>query len=236
MRAVATGLIPLICTLAAAGPPTVRVPAEVAGPVAGFIAIRAESDGAAVMYYPIDAGLNVFPADLLSDRKATVVTAAKPGRYRLIAYTGTQDGPSPPVICTVVVGDAPPVPPGPGPDPGPAPAPDGELGLRRLSREGAARVKAAVRDRQQQALADAISSHASAVAAGSYDQHTGDAYAAWVMHGMRQATSAVATAEEWRPWTQTVSPALERLYRTGVLADKSKWAAAFSEIAQGLED
>lgn len=90
----------------------VELPAEIRGEVGSFIAVRPKTDGKLVRYYSLDAGLNSFPAELLSDATATVVTAPRAGRYRLLAYTALGDRPSDPVIVTIVVGGAapPPVP------------------------------------------------------------------------------------------------------------------------------
>lgn len=94
----------------------VELPAEIKGEVGSFIAVRPKTDGKLVRYYSLDSGLNSFPAELLSDATATVVTAPKPGRYRLLAYTALGDRPSDPVIVTIVVGGAaPPTPPVPTP-------------------------------------------------------------------------------------------------------------------------
>lgn len=94
----------------------IELPAEIKGEVGSFIAVRPKTDGKLVRYYSLDAGLNSFPAELLSDPTATVVTAPKPGRYRLLAYTALGDRPSDPVIVTIVVGGAaPPTPPVPTP-------------------------------------------------------------------------------------------------------------------------
>ena len=94
----------------------VEMPAEIRGEVGSFIAVRPKTDGKLVRYYSLDSGLNSFPAELLSDPTATVVTAPKPGRYRLLAYTALGDRPSDPVIVTIVVGGAaPPTPPVPTP-------------------------------------------------------------------------------------------------------------------------
>jgi hypothetical protein len=93
----------------------VELPAEIQGEVGSFIAVRPKTDGKLVRYYSLDAGLNSFPAELLSDPTATVVTAPKAGRYRLLAYTALGDRPSDPVIVTIVVGAAPPTPPVPTP-------------------------------------------------------------------------------------------------------------------------
>ena len=216
-----------------AQPPSVKVPEKIEGQIASFIILRAETDAKTVMFYPIDEGINVFPSELLADKKATVITAAKPGRYRILVYTGNENGPSSPAICVVLIKGT---EPEPQPEPDPKPKPDGDFGLRKLSRDATKKVTSAVRQREQKALAAAIRGHASAVAAGAYDQYTGENYAAWVMHGLRQATGNAATASEWQPWTKDISPALEKLYREGKLSGKTKWAAAFEEIAQGLED
>lgn len=94
----------------------VELPAEIKGEVSSFIAVRPKTDGKLVRYYSLDAGLNSFPAELLSDPTATVVTAPRAGRYRLLAYTALGDRPSDPVIVTIVVGGAaPPTPPVPTP-------------------------------------------------------------------------------------------------------------------------
>lgn len=109
------------CSVAWGAPPVVTLPKEVTGEPAAFIVVRAECDAPAVKFHAIDAGLNVFPSGLLSDPLATVVTSARPGRFRLLAYSGNADGPSEPVVVTVVVGNAPPQPDPPGPDPEPDP-------------------------------------------------------------------------------------------------------------------
>lgn len=93
-----------------------KLPAEVRGEPAAFVTVLAETSGKSVKFYPLDPGLSVFPAALLSNPKATVVTAAQPGRYRILAYTASGDIPSDPVLCTVVIGGATP-PPAPVDDP-----------------------------------------------------------------------------------------------------------------------
>lgn len=104
-----------------AAPPVVKVPAEVRGEPAAFIVVRADTDAAAVKFYAVDPGLNVFPSGLLSDPYATVVTSARPGRFRLLAFSGNADGPSDPVEVLIVIGQ-----PGPGPGPTPPPGPEPE--------------------------------------------------------------------------------------------------------------
>ena len=103
MRALLALLVfPLV---AAAAPPVVTVPAEVKGGVSEFVVVRAEvKDGKGVKFVPLDAGLSVFPAGLLSDPNVTVVVGARSGKYRILCYSGTGDGPSDPALTTVVIG------------------------------------------------------------------------------------------------------------------------------------
>ena len=104
----------LLILLALASQPTIKLPAEIIGRPGEFVAIRAETEGKIVRYVAIDSGLNVFPAALLADSRATVVTSIEPGRYRLLAYTATDAGPSEPVVVVVVIGPGtPPKPPMP---------------------------------------------------------------------------------------------------------------------------
>lgn len=119
------GFLLLLTATAIAAPPALEVPKEAAGEPSAFIRIEAKTSGRNVRWVALDPGLNLFPIDLLRDSKTAVVTSAKPGRYRLLAVTAMNDEVSEPAVCTVVVGEAPPVPPpGPGPKP-PEPKPDG---------------------------------------------------------------------------------------------------------------
>lgn len=102
---------------------SLKLPTEVRGSPGSFVVVRAETDGAKVKWYSLSAGLNVFPAELLADKKATVVTANAPGRYRLMAWTAIGGEPSDAEIVQVVIGDVPPPGPGPVPPPGPGPVP-----------------------------------------------------------------------------------------------------------------
>ncbi len=97
---------------ASAAPPKVTLPAEVPGAVSEFVVVRAVVEGEAkgVKYKPIDPDLSVFPSDLLADKTVTVVVAAKPGRYRVLAWSGNADGPSDAAETVVVIGGAKPPP------------------------------------------------------------------------------------------------------------------------------
>jgi hypothetical protein len=130
MRRSVLALALLCATTSAFAAPPPEVPAEVKGEVGAFVAIRAKTEGSRVVFVPIDLGLNVFPADLLADKKATVVTSARPGRYRILCYSAVGTEPTDPAIVVVVIGgDDPPVPPVPPPNPpGPKPPePDAAL-------------------------------------------------------------------------------------------------------------
>ena len=107
--------------------PLLTLPKEVKGEPGAFLRVVAETPGKVVKWRPVDAGLNLFPVDLLKDTKVAVVVALKPGRYRLQAVTALADEPSDIVETTVIVGDAPDPGPDPGPGPQPKPEPDAEL-------------------------------------------------------------------------------------------------------------
>jgi hypothetical protein len=118
----------LACPLFAA-PPTLTVPESVTGKAGAFIAIEAESDSPWVNFRASD-GLNVFPAGLLSSKRATVVTGPV-GTYRVWAYCGNKDGGVDREIV-VTIGTPPVVVIPPKPDPEP-PKPDPVVsGKRRL--------------------------------------------------------------------------------------------------------
>jgi hypothetical protein len=94
------------------------LPATLAGDVGSFITVAATTEGKAVKFVAIDSGLQVFPAGLLVNPKATVVVANRPGRFRLLAYSSIGDVPTDPVVLVVIVGN----------QPGPVPVPvDDEL-------------------------------------------------------------------------------------------------------------
>lgn len=95
-----------------------KLPAEIRGEPNQFITIVAETSGEMVRFVSVDPGLSLFPADLLANKKATVVTGPA-GRYRIIAYTALNNKPSDPSTVTVIIGNT----PNPGPVNPPAPVP-----------------------------------------------------------------------------------------------------------------
>lgn len=108
--------------VAAAAPPVVTVPQEVAGEPAAFVVVKATTTGKWVKYVPLDGGLSVFPSDLLADKTVTVVVASKPGRYRVLAYSGNDDGGAEAVTTVVIGGGVTPITPDPPKDPPVIPA------------------------------------------------------------------------------------------------------------------
>ena len=110
--------------VAVAAPPVVTVEPEIKGEIGAFVAVRASvTEASVVKFVPLDKGLNLFPADLLADKTATVATTAKAGRYRILCYSGNADGPSEPVITTVVIGSPDPTPDKPTDPEDPVPTP-----------------------------------------------------------------------------------------------------------------
>lgn len=108
----------------------IKLPSEVRGAIGEFIQVKADTPDAYVSWLAMDAGLNLFPTSLLRDTKTAVVVSTTPGRFRLLAVTAKGDKPSEWATTVVIVGDAPPVPPGPGPQPpgpGPTPTPTNEF-------------------------------------------------------------------------------------------------------------
>jgi len=92
----------------------VTLPQEIHGQPGQFISIPSVTDCKSVQWVVLDAGLNLFPVELLRDTTTAVVSANSPGKYRVLAYAAKGDLASKPVITTVIIGDP----------PEPTPAPD----------------------------------------------------------------------------------------------------------------
>ena len=90
----------------------VTLPPEIHGMPGSFISIPATSDSKSIQWVVLDAGLNLFPVELLRDTTTAVVSANSPGKFRVLAYAAKGDIASKPVITTVIIGD----PPEPAPD------------------------------------------------------------------------------------------------------------------------
>lgn len=111
----------LLCIiLSVQGQTDILLPDTVKADVGAFIPITAQTKGEIVRFVALDPGLNVFPANLLADKKSTVVTASKAGRFRVLAYTSINNIATAPAFTTVIVGNS----PEPGPDDKPDDKPD----------------------------------------------------------------------------------------------------------------
>lgn len=219
----------LVASAALSAPPTVTAPQKACGEVGDWVFITAISDGKGVRFVPLDDGLAVFPAGKLKDTNETAVRATKAGVYRVLVYTGNAEGPSEPAIVYVTFGN-----PGPGPGPGPVvpvvPPSDGKFGMAKASRDGAKLVPQSARTADLVKLAKAQRSLSSAIAAGGVTDPSA------ILSVWREGNkSSVTSGADWKPWADSVTPALSKLYQDGKLADKSAWSAVFSEIADGLE-
>lgn len=92
----------------------VTLPPEIHGQPGAFISIPSSTDCKSVQWVVLDAGLNLFPVELLRDTTTAVVSASSPGKFRVLAYAAKGDQASKPSITTVIIGDAPePVQPDP---------------------------------------------------------------------------------------------------------------------------
>ena len=119
---VAVLILIILLTACASFGQTLTLPERVTGTPDDFIRIQATTDCSAVQWVPLDAGLSVFPVELLRDSRTLVVIARKSGSYRVLAHAAKGDVATKPAICLVVVGDVsptPPVPPVPPPNPEP---------------------------------------------------------------------------------------------------------------------
>ena len=96
-----------VTCLMAFGQPDISLPDTARTDVGVFLPITATTKGEVVQFVALDQGLSIFPANLLADKKTTVVVASKAGRYRVLAYTSIENKPSLPAIITVVVGNPP---------------------------------------------------------------------------------------------------------------------------------
>jgi len=59
--------------------PDILLPDQIKAQVGAFVPITAQTKGEVVKFVALDPGLNVFPANLLADKKTTVVVATKNG-------------------------------------------------------------------------------------------------------------------------------------------------------------
>lgn len=121
MRHALATILLLSASVGLASPPSVTGPDKVYGEAGDWVEVKVATTGKSVKFVPLDPGLKLFPADKLRDPLATMVSASEPKSYRLLCYTGTEDGPSDPLVITAVFGPAAPGPNPPNPPPPPKP-------------------------------------------------------------------------------------------------------------------
>ena len=224
----------LVLILALCGQ-NIEMPATFTGAPGQFIAIRPiKTDGKIVQYFPLDNGLSVFPAALLNDTTATVVTAVKPGKYRLLAYTALADKPSLPVIVTVVVGDGNPEPIPPVPVPTPK-IDDETYGLGTFIYKSVDGSVAASAGRKEVAAAFAENFRvtASQIGAGTLTQV---AKILQTVTEQNDATLVNLTADKakWEKSAVALQDELLKLNRDKKLVKPEDFRVAFLELSSGL--
>ena len=225
----------LVLILALCGQ-NIEMPATFTGAPGQFIAIRPiKTDGKIVQYFPLDNGLSVFPAALLNDTTATVVTAVKPGKYRLLAYTALADKPSLPVIVTVVVGDGNPEPVPPVPVPTPK-IDDETYGLGTFIYKSVDGSVAASAGRKEVAAAFAENFRvtASQIGAGTLTQV---AKILQTVTEQNDATLVNLTADKakWEKSAVALQDELLKLNRDKKLVKPEDFRVAFLELSSGFE-
>ena len=83
--------------------PALTLPPSVQGGVGKIIVLSVETQGKMVKFFPLDKGLDFADSKLLASPKIAIVTAAAPGKYRILAYSAVGDTPTEPSICVVEV-------------------------------------------------------------------------------------------------------------------------------------
>ena len=86
---------------------SIILPENITGRPGSFIQVEAKTDCKVVEWVLLDAGLELFPVNLLANTKTAVVTSTTPGVYRILAYGATGDIPSKPAIVTITIGTPP---------------------------------------------------------------------------------------------------------------------------------
>ncbi len=134
-RLLSAPLALLLAAVALAQPPSIEIPAEIR-PAGQYVRVSPKTDAVAVAYVGLD-GLDGVPSDLLKDGRLFLLDTRglARGRYRFAAVAAGKTGEQARADFVVVIGDAPPNPPGPNPptpDPPVPPVPVPVTGLRVL--------------------------------------------------------------------------------------------------------
>ena len=234
-RPVLSAVLFLIGGIAVAAPPSIQIE-PVVRPSGQYVQFTPKTDAVSVEYVGLD-GVEPFPSALLKDGRAFVLDASglvKDKAYRFVAVAAGKTGEQTRASFTVVNGKTP--GPGPMPPPDPMPLPDGELGLRKISREFALITSNPPRGTEAKLLAGASRTTASAVAAGAANVK-GVFSPAEAMSIFRiNNKAAVASDAPWETWGKAVSVGLQNSHKAGKLSTSLAWAGAFTEVADGLTD
>lgn len=100
------------------------LPATITGEPGDFLRVSATTTGTVVKWKSYNRELKLFPMDQLKDTKTAIVTATKPGKYRLFAVTSDANGPSDIAETEIVIAGQPDPVPQPTPTPTPIPTPN----------------------------------------------------------------------------------------------------------------
>ncbi len=104
--------------------PTLTLPTEVKGAVGEIVPVHAIGTATDIRWHSTDKSLHIAGRDLVNGANTILVSSATPGRYTISAHGAKHNKSTDIVSTSVVIGDAPPTPPGPGPTPpGPIPPP-----------------------------------------------------------------------------------------------------------------
>lgn len=221
-------------SFAAADPPAVPEKLDARpGELSRFV-VKADK-GKKVAFAPAFDDADCFVDRLYSDDPDAIRFLVQPHKGGTYVITFWTVGEGAYKQIRIQAGDpAPVVPPKP---PGPPP-PDGAYGLRKASRDGAAAVPASAdKATQAKALAAASRATAAAVQAGQANDPVAGFDPEVALGKWRDANNAaVKGGGAWGPWASAVSDAFKTAYKANKLPGQAEWAAAFTEVAAGLED
>ena len=86
---------------------SIILPENISGRPGSFIQVEAKTECKVVEWVLLDAGLELFPINLLANTRTAVVTSTTPGVYRLLAYGATGDIPTKPAVVSITIGTPP---------------------------------------------------------------------------------------------------------------------------------
>lgn len=223
------GVLLLAGGLATAAPP--EVPEKLSVEPGQLVRITVKSDAQPVVIRNFKDD-EAFWAELVSPKGSRQFVFQAPPKSKRQTYViawatkGELDG----VATTITVGGEVVPDPKPKPDPKPDPTlPDGDLGLRKVSRD-IARIVNVPADAVK--LAKANRATASAVAAGGAGTTPASYLEAWRVGNNSTGIDKAA----WAMWGSAAGAGLQASQKAGKLTTSLTWAGAFRELADGLDD